>query len=105
LDSHDFSQTPFELVAVDRGVAVARNDNSNSRMPERGSEASDVEMTTPDSLPPSNDGFQVAFSRQPELAGKADATVRRPRTCRGGAPSEASAPFSGDDSKPGVPIL
>jgi hypothetical protein len=57
LDSHDFSQTPFELVAIDRGVAVSRNDDSDSRMPERGSEASDVEMTTPNSLPPSNDGF------------------------------------------------
>ena len=57
MDSHDFSQTPFELVAIDRGVAVSRNDDSDSRMPERGSEASDVEMTTPNSLPPSNDGF------------------------------------------------
>lgn len=104
LDSYDFAQTPFQLVAIDRGVAVSRNHDSHARMPERGSEASDVEMTTPNSLPPSNDSFQVAFARQAKLARKVDAVVRRLRICLGGAPSGASAPFSGDDSKPGVPI-
>ena len=83
MDSHDFPQTPFELVAIDRGVSMSRNDDANSRMPERGSEASDVEMTTPDSLPPSNDSFQVGFSRQPKLAWETGAGVRRLRTCPG----------------------
>jgi len=65
---------------------MSGNDDSYSRMPERGSDASDVEVTTPNSLPPSNDCFQVGFLRQSKLAGKTGAIVRRLRTCLGGAP-------------------
>ena len=85
MNSHDFSQAPFELVAIDRTVAESRNDDSNPRMAKRGSERSDVEVLTPNSLPLSNDGFQVALARQPEPARKADALVRRRRICSGGA--------------------
>jgi hypothetical protein len=67
-------------------MAVSRNDDPDSWMPERGSEASDVEMTTPNSLPPSNDSFQVGFPRQSKLARKTGAIVRRLRTYLGDAP-------------------
>jgi hypothetical protein len=64
LDSHDFPKTPLETVAVDGRLAVAGNDDADPRMTKRGNEISDVEKPTPNSLPPSNDGFQVALTRQ-----------------------------------------
>jgi hypothetical protein len=86
LNSHDFSQTALELVAIDRGVAEARNDDTDAGMSERGSKSSDVEMTAPNSLPLSNDCLQVALPRQSKLAREAEAIVRRPRTCSGDVP-------------------
>jgi hypothetical protein len=79
-NSYDFSKTPFQLVAVDGGVAVSRHHDADSRMPERGNEISEVEMPAPNSLPPSNDGFQVGLPGQPKLSRKPGAVVRRPRT-------------------------
>lgn len=104
LNSHDFSEASLELVAIHGGMAVSRNDDPDSWMPERGSKISEVEVSTPDSLPPSNDGFQVALSRQSKLAREANAVIRRRRTCSAGARSEACAPFSVDDSEPDAPI-
>ena len=86
MDSHDFPQAPLQLVAIDSGMAVSRYDNSDARMAKRGSERSDVEVTTPNSLPLSKDGFNVAFSRQPKPPRKVDAVVRRLRICWGDAP-------------------
>jgi hypothetical protein len=93
-ESHDFAHPALQLVAIDGRVAMSRNDHPDSWKPERGSEMTDVEVTTPNSLPLSNDGFQVALSRQPKLPRKTRA-VRRRRTCSGGAPSEPCGPFCG----------
>src|SRR4051812_37193675 len=94
-ESHDFAHPSLELVAIHSGVAVSRNDDPDSRRPERGSEMTDVEVTTPNSLPLSNDGFQFAFSRQSELPREASAIVRRLRTCSAGAPSGPCGPSCG----------
>src|SRR3954470_7916032 len=83
--SHNFSQTSLQLVAIDRAVAESRYNDTDPGMSERGSERSDVEVPTPNSLPLSIDKFQVAFARQPKRARKAGAFVRRPRTCSGDA--------------------
>jgi hypothetical protein len=72
-ESDDFAHTSLELVAIHGGVAVARNDDTDPRRAERGSEITDVEVTTPDSLPLSNDAFQFALPRQSELAREASA--------------------------------
>ena len=72
-EPHDFAHPSLELVAVDGRMAVPRNDQADSWRPERGSEMSDVEVTTPKSLPLSNDGLQFAFSRQSELPREATA--------------------------------
>jgi hypothetical protein len=47
----------LELVAVDRRVTVSGHDDADPGMAERGSEISEIEMPTPNSLPLSNDGF------------------------------------------------
>ena len=65
--SDDFSHPSLELVAIHGSVAMSRNDDPDSWRAERGSEITDVEVTTPDSLPLSNDAFQFALSRQPKL--------------------------------------
>jgi hypothetical protein len=72
-ESHDFAHTSLQLVAIHGGVTVSRNDHADSRRPKRGSEMTDVEVTTPKSLPLSNDGFQIAFSRQAKLSREAGA--------------------------------
>jgi hypothetical protein len=100
LHSHDFTQSPLQLVAIDRAVAMSGNDDANPWMPERGSEVADVEVPSPNSLPPSNDGFQVGLSRQPKLALETRAVaaigarerIRRLRTCSADGPSGPCGP-------------
>jgi hypothetical protein len=94
-ESHDFAHPALQLVAIDGRVAMSRNDDPDSRKPERGSEMTDVEVTTPNSLPLSDDGFELALSRQPMLPRERRAIVRRRRTCSGGAPSGPCGPFCG----------
>ena len=67
LHSHDLAYAPFQLVAIDGRVAMSGNDDANPWTPERGSEMTDVEVPTPNSLPLSNDGFQLGFSRKTRL--------------------------------------
>ena len=68
--SHDLAKTPLQLVAVDGRMAVTGNDHADPWMPERGSEMTDVEVPTPNSLPLSNDGFNFGFARQAMLPRK-----------------------------------
>lgn len=72
-ESDDFPHTALELVAIHGRVAVSRNDHTYPRRAERGSEITDVEVPTPNSLPLSNDAFQFALSRQPKLPRKTSA--------------------------------
>jgi hypothetical protein len=62
-------------------MSVPRNHDSNTRMRERGSEGSDIEVRGPNSLPLSNNGLQVAAPRQSVATRKSKARVRRLRTC------------------------
>src|SRR4051812_15461791 len=94
-ESHDFAHTSLQLVAIHGSVAVSRNDDADPGKPKRGSEMTDVEVTTPKSLPLSNDGFQFALSRQAKLPREASAIVRRLRTCSGDAPSGPCGPSCG----------
>src|SRR5262245_45039736 len=80
LHSYDLAYSSLQLVAIHGAVAMARDDDSNSWKPKRGSELTDVEVPTPNSLPLSNDGFQFALSRQTMLAREASLFVRRRRT-------------------------
>jgi hypothetical protein len=91
-DSHDFSHASLQLVAIHSAVAMAWDDDPDPWRPERGSEMTDVEVPTPNSLPLSNDGFQFALARQPMLPRKASAIVRPRRTCSGGGPSGPCGP-------------
>ncbi|HWT44632.1 MAG TPA: hypothetical protein VN085_01650 [Vicinamibacterales bacterium] len=57
LGANQLSKAALETIAVHGGVVVARYDNADARMNERGSDDPDVEMFGPDSLPLSNDGL------------------------------------------------
>lgn len=81
LDAHELAEPTLEPVSIDRRMAVSRNDDSDARMSERGSEGSDIQMHGPNSLPLSNDRLQVEAPRQPIAPRKSEAVVRRLRTC------------------------
>jgi len=81
LDADQFAKAALESVSVHRRVSVTWNDDANTRMRERGSEGSDIEMHGPNSLPLSNDSLQVEAPRQPMATRKTEVLVRRLRTC------------------------
>lgn len=55
--AHELAEPTLERVPIDRRVLVKRNDDSNTRKSERGSEDASIEMHGPNSLPLSNDGL------------------------------------------------
>jgi hypothetical protein len=82
-DAHELAQSALEPVAIDGGVFVTRNHDSNSRKCERGSEDAHVEVCCPNSLPLANDGLNVEAFRQSVTTRKAKTVVTRLRTCSG----------------------
>jgi hypothetical protein len=70
LHSHDFAYAALQPVSIHGAVAVAWDDDTNPARPKRGSELTDVEVPTPNSLPLSNDGFNLGLARQAMLPRK-----------------------------------
>jgi hypothetical protein len=60
---------------------MARHNDPDARKPKRGSEDSDIEVRSPNTLPLSNDALYVGASRQPMLSREPKAVVTRLRTC------------------------
>ena len=83
LDTHELAQPALEPVAIDRGVSMTRNHDTNSWKCERGSEDAHIEVRGPNSLPLANDGLYVEASRQSIATRKAKTVVTRLRTCSG----------------------
>ena len=81
LEAHELAEPSLQPVAVDGAVLVTRNHDPDSRMTKRGSEDADIEIRGPNSLPLSDDILDVGASRQSLPARKAEAAVRRLRTC------------------------
>jgi hypothetical protein len=81
VDANELAEPALEPVPIDGSVTVARNDDAHARMRERGSEYSDVEIHSPDSLPLLNGRFQISAPRHPKATREATPVVTRRRTC------------------------
>jgi len=83
LGTHQLAQPTLEPVAIHRSMLMARNDDSNSRKCERGSEDTHIEVCGPNSLPLAKNGLYVEASRQSIATRKAKTLATPLRTCSG----------------------
>ena len=76
---HDLPEPALETITRNGGVTVFRNDEPDTRMTQRGSEDSDLEMLGPNSLPLSPYLLNVRTLREP-MAPREGESTRRQRT-------------------------
>jgi len=76
-NSHKLSQTPFSAVPIDDVSPMFRNNDPHSWMRQQGSRDPSFETLGLHPLPCASYQLQVGFSRQPPVARKAEALIRR----------------------------
>lgn len=79
--SCELAEPALQAIAIDCGALVLGNDDSDTRMIERGSGHAHVEVRGAYSLPLSYDCLQIGAPREPIPPRETEAKIRRLRTC------------------------
>jgi hypothetical protein len=75
--SYQLAKSSFDAVTFDDIASVFRDDDSHSRIEQRGSSYPSFQSLGLDSLPCSPYAFEIGLTRQPRLARKAEGFRRR----------------------------